>query len=341
MGDSMENMILNLLKNYKKKKIFLIDIENALCGNIEYMDFANNMKELEDMGILIPIKSHGTNNKKIPLANTYRINRSYFRQDLIDEIASYQLKSNKNINLQAYFSLSDEMWQEDLPYIKMVESYLQSKGLPKEEVTSSERSYEVTGDEKWIDEKGGKELLERIGLLEKLKISPINDPLMFAINKNKISEMGEHIHLIVENRATFYALLEDIENTAFTSLTYGSGWKVLGGIGVFERQIGLMGQANKIYYFGDLDFEGISIWYELNKREPLQLATDFYESLLKKTCSYGKENQKPNRKAIDSFLLNFNEYDKRKIVSTLENGGYYPQEGLNKRELQVIWREIK
>ena len=37
-------------------------------------------------------------------------------------------------------------------------------------VTAPERSYEITGDEKWIDENGGREILERVKLLEKLKI---------------------------------------------------------------------------------------------------------------------------------------------------------------------------
>ena len=336
----MENIILNFLKSYKKKTISLIEIEKVLPGNIEYIDFANTINKFVNMSILSPVKSHGSNNKKISLANTYRINKSYFREELINEIASYQLKLNSNINLQEYFSLDEKTWKEDLFYIKKIDLYLKKEGIPIEEVTAPERSYQITGNEKWIDENGGWEILERTGLLGKLKISPVPDPLMFAINKNRICNSKEHIHLIVENKATFYALIDDIENTRFTSLIYGAGWKVLGGISVFEKQIGLTCEDNKIYYFGDLDFEGISIWYGLNERRPVILGIKFYEYLLKKPCSYGKENQIPNKEAIDSFLFNFNNSYKEKIMNTLKKGGYYPQEGLNKEELQAIWRKI-
>lgn len=337
----MKNIILDFLKSYKKKKIPLIEIERVLSGDVEYTDFANVMNELVDIKVLSPVKKHGTNNKKIPLANTYRINKSYFKEDLIDEITSYQLKLNPNINLQGYFTLDEKIWKRDLPYIKKINSYIQKEGLPKEMVTAPERSYEMTGDEKWIDENGGREILERVKLLEKLKIIQVPDPLMFAINRNKITSSNEHKHLIVENKATFYALLDDIENTTFTSLVYGAGWNVLGGISIFEKQLGLVGKHNRIYYFGDLDNEGISIWYGLNKRKPVLLAAEFYEKLLEKTCSYGKENQQANIEAIESFLTNFDEYNKEKIVNVLGKGGYYPQEGLDKRELRKIWRQIR
>lgn len=337
----MKSIILDFLKDHKNKTVSLIEIEKILPGNIEYINFANTINDLVDMSILSPVKKHKTNNKKIPLANTYRINKSYFREELINEIVSYQLKLNSNINLQGYFSLDEKTWEGDLPYIKKVDLYLKKEGLPKEEVTAPERSYQITGNEKWIDENGGREILERIGLLKDLKISPMPDPLMFAINKSKICGPKEHIHLIVENKATFYALIDDIENTSFTSLVYGAGWKVLGGIFGFEKQLGLTDRDNKIYYFGDLDFEGISIWHGLNERRPVILGVKFYEYLLKKSCSYGKENQVSNKKAIDNFLLNFNNSSKEKIMNTLNKGGYYPQEGLNKEELQAIWRNIE
>ena len=83
------------------------------------------------------------------------------------------------------------------------------------------------------------------------------DPLMFAINTNIINDSREHLHLIVENKATFYALLDDIKNTVFTSLVYGAGWKVLGGITVFERQLGLKKKHNTFFYFGRLDLRDI------------------------------------------------------------------------------------
>lgn len=336
----MKNIILTLLKNHKNKLIPLIEIEKKLPGNIEYSDFANTMNELVDMKILFPIKSHGHNNKKIPLANTYRINKSYFKRELIDEILPYESKFHPKISLKAYYSLDRKTWERDLPYIEKLDRYLKEEGLPKEEAISQQRSYQLMGNEKWIDEEGGRNILERIGLLEDLKITSCPDPLMLAINRNKIYSGSKHYHLIVENKATFYGLIDDIGNANFTSLIYGAGWKILGGISVLEKQLGLMDNENIIYYFGDLDLEGISIWHGLNDRREVLLAIEFYESLLKKPCSYGKENQHPNKEALNSFLLNFNESSREKIKKVINQGGYYPQEGLDKEELQSIWRNI-
>jgi len=336
----MKNKILNLLKDYRKKTIPLTEIEKTLSGNFKYSDFSRIMNDLVKEQVLSPIKKHGTNNKKNPLANTYRINKVYFKQNLIDEIATYQFKLNPAINLQSYFSLNEKQWNNDLPYIKKVDYYLKKYGFPKDKVTAPQRSYEILGDEKWIDEKGGRELLNRLGLIEKLKIDLVPDPLMFAINKNKITNCKDYVHLIVENKAPFYALLDDIENTSFTSLIYGAGWSIFGGISVFERQIGLVEGNHKFYYFGDLDFEGISIWHGLNEKREIKLAVEFYKQLLKKDISYGKENQIPNEKAINDFLTNFHKEDSEKIQNVLEEGGYYPQEGLNKSEVIAIWRNM-
>lgn len=336
----MRDKILDFLKNYKKKTVPLIQIEKIFSGNVQYIEFSKTIKDLVEEELLVPVKKHGTNNKKIPLANTYRINKSYFKEKYINEIAMYQLKFDSSIDLQSYFSLNEKQWEEDLPYIEKIHSYLKTNGLPKNKVTAPERSYEILGDEKWIDEKGGKELLKRIGLLEKLKIDSVPDPLMFAINKNRIFNEN-HIHLIVENKAPFYALLDDIEHTIFTSLIYGAGWSVLGGISVFEKQLGLTECPHKYYYFGDLDYEGIFIWYSLNKRKNIKLGIEFYNYLLEKDYSYGKETQVPNKIAIERFLENFSKDNAKKIQQILKKGGYYPQEGLNKEELIAIWRTMK
>ncbi|NLX61514.1 MAG: DUF2399 domain-containing protein [Tissierellia bacterium] len=336
----MKDKLLDFLQAYERKTIPLIEIEKILPGNVDYIDFASIIKEFERMKILLPVKAHKYNNKKIPLANTYRINKSYFKKNLINAILPYESKFHPKINLKVYYSLDKKSWERDLPYIEKIDLYLKKHGLPKEEAISQQRSYEITGNEKWIDEEGGKKLLERIGLLEDLKITSEPDPLMLAINKNRICNKGKHYHLIVENKATFYALIDDIENTNFTSLVYGAGWKAVGGIAVLEKQLGLTYEENTIYYFGDLDLEGISIWHSLKVKRKIILAVDFYGALLNKPPSYGKENQYASRQAIDDFLLNFNKVSREKIVDLLNKNGYYPQEGLNKEELQTIWRKL-
>ena len=335
----VRRILYYFLKNCRKKTICLWEIEDHLRGDVEYDDYAVVINDMLKEGILSPIKASGTTDKPISIPNSFRINKSYFNMAIVDRIASYQLKANKNINLQNYYSLGEKYWERDLPYIMKINSYLNSKGIPTGEYTTSELSYRFVGNEKWIDEEGGKVILERIGLWKRLNINFMPDPLMIAVNRNKI--LGEtHMHLIVENKSTFYALMDDIENTEFTSLVYGAGWKITSGISVLEDQLRLGCEQNKVFYFGDLDYEGISIWNAVNEKREAFLAVDFYKEFFKNHFSYGKHGQIHNDEAVKNFLNNFSVDYKDRIMDMLKRGGYYPQEGLEKEKMRGIWRKI-
>ncbi|WP_425449040.1 Wadjet anti-phage system protein JetD domain-containing protein [Dethiothermospora halolimnae] len=335
----MDKKICSYLENRKKKTIYLTELAKLFPGNINYDEFFTNIKKLEEVDILIPVKSHGTNNKNNPLYNTYRINKGYFRQQLIDEIQNFKLRLHSDIDLNSYLSLNKKELKKDLPYIKIVDKYLKEKGLPTKEVSSPERSYEIIGDEKWIDEKGGRRFLRRINLYEKLKISYKNDPLMFAINPKELDKK-EHKHMIVENKATFHLFLDVLNITDFTSLIYGGGWKIVSNIVMLEKQLGLSSCKHILYYFGDMDYEGISIWSGLNGKRKTYLALEFYRELLKIKPSKGKESQRKNDRALDKFLQNFNDDEKLNIKKLLKDKKYYPQEALNKEVVEKIWRNI-
>ncbi|MBU3145980.1 Wadjet anti-phage system protein JetD domain-containing protein [Clostridium sp. CF012] len=331
----MKKQIISFLILLKKTTISLTQLENIFSGDISYDIMAINIKELIDEGILEEISPKHNNGKNKPLAYKFRINRSKLKKELIEEIQSIRLKIQPEIDLEDYFILSEDTWRKDLPYILKVNEYLKENKL-FEKVTNQEHSYNITGDEKWIDEKGGRKLLERIKLWDKLEILSTGEPLMLAVNPVQFSK-GEHLHLIVENKATFYALLDTLKETAFTSLIFGSGWKVVSNISMLSRQLGLKGE-NKLYYFGDLDYEGITIWNSLNEKIHSKLAVGFYTELLKKNYSFGKENQQKNQGALTQFLKAFTGEEQEYIKRLLGNGGYYPQEGLNKYELDNIWR---
>lgn len=335
----MEDKIISFLKSQKNKMISLTELQKIFPGDTDYESLAKQIILLEDEGILTGVKSHKTNNKSISLYNTYRINKSHFKDKLIDEIQSYKLKFNQNINLNIYFSLNEKEWKKDLKYIKLIDDYIKRNGLADRESSSQEMSYKLIGDEKWIDEAGGKTLLNRIDMWDKLKISYNMDPLMLAINPVSIDNTI-HLHMIVENKATFYDFLYSLPRTNFTSLVYGSGWKIISNISMLEKQLGLEDKENIIYYFGDLDHEGISIWNRLNDERQIYLAVDFYKAFLKNTAERGKFTQNKNIKALENFKKYFDDQDKIKIEEILKDECYYPQESLNKDEIEIIWGEM-
>ena len=334
----MDNIILSFLQARKKKTILLSELERLVGGQINYEDFALLINDLEQKGILTAVKQQGYNQKTIPLANAYRIVHSKIPADFLQEIERFHFLLDPLIKLEAYYNLASSEWTNDLPYILLINDFIQAQGLPDDEATAPERSYALVGDEKWIDEKGGKKLLERVGLWPAMNIAYLPDPLMLAVNQ--LAQGGEtSLHLVVENKTAFHALLEYLPDTTFCSLIYGAGWKITADIFMLDKQLGLKNREHCIYYFGDLDYEGISIWHTLNMRYPALPALPFYSALLSKPAARGKENQVCNEEALAHFLTYFSAPEQERIRDILSNGGYYPQEALSRTELGAIWRD--
>src|SRR5699024_7116807 len=115
-----------------------------------------------------------------------------------------------------------------------------------------------------------------------------------------------HLHLIVENKTTYQALLPVLTQTEFSTLIYGSGYKIVKSIENVDHQLPLQGKQ-RFYYFGDLDRAGITIWNNLNHRKPAVPAYPFYHACLQKTAVPGKTNQRPDPKALQAFFPFFPE----------------------------------
>lgn len=335
----MKRRLISILEIAKKSTITLSELEKTADSRDTYDDFATTVQVLINEGFITAVKSHGTNWRGLP--NSFRIQIGKVKQSLVEEIQEMQFRVHPVIELRSYLSSTKKKWMEDKVWIKIIDAYIQKYGLPTTYTNSSERSYEIMKDEKWIDEKSGKALLEKINLWSKLKVMKTPDPLMFAINPNQLlSNQRLYRHLIVENKATYSGLINSLLNTSFTTLIYGSGWKISSSLNQLTNQLGLTDKEiqHEIYYFGDLDYEGISIFHHLYEKHNLKLATSFYEAMLRKPYYEGKENQTRNEMAVQHFLHYFSKKDQEVIASMFQENGYYPQESLTKEELHHIWR---
>ncbi|WP_186577916.1 Wadjet anti-phage system protein JetD domain-containing protein [Aquibacillus kalidii] len=324
------------LAAFKKKTITITELEKLIVLNT-YEDFAEVVLQLESAGTLVMVKSKGRTTRVPSLAFQYRINKNDLSQNLHKQIQNYRITLHPLINLDYYYSQAPTVWEHDLIYLEKIDRYLRTEGLPTVQVPAPERSFEIVGNEKWITELGGKELLDRVGLFDKLAIIPVSEPLMFAVNPSNIREVTQY-HLIVENKTTYQGLLPVLHATNFSTLIYGSGKTVIGSIDQFSMQFPVQADHN-FYYFGDLDKEGISIWYSLHQKQQALLALPFYQACLQKEAVKGKEYQRERKEALDSFIAFFKSSDQKLISNLLENGNYYPQEILKTKELQRIWRE--
>ena len=334
----MEQKLIDYLLTYKLKTIRLDELERLTTGETDYSNSARHFLHLEQKDILIRVKSHGENLKNPSLAFTYRINSNQMKEELHHSIKMAKLAFHPDIYLEAYFRLPFSTWNEDYHLLEKVNIYLQQIGFPTEFAPAPERSFEIVADEKWITEGHGKEFLERIHLWDKLLIIPVADPLMFAVNPTMLLDEQQQ-HLIVENKTTYQGLLPALVESNFTSLIYGSGKKIIKSIENFDYQLPLPYAKHTFYYFGDVDLEGILIWYLLSKKIAVKPALPFYEKCFQSNFAFRKHNHKPNAEAIGAFIPHFQATARHHIIEMFQQGGYYPQEILKAKELQSIWRD--
>lgn len=330
----MERGLKQRLVAFSKATISEGELADLFPEMLTYEAFADHVLSLETAGILRMIKSAGRNGRHPDLANRYRINKFKIQEEHHQTLQHYRFIFHIEIDLDSYFVESEAVWLADLPYLKKINQYILEKGFPEVAAAAPERSFELVGDEKWIVEKKGETLLRRVGIWDMMKIFPVSDPLMLAINPHLIRNQRQ-FHLVVENKTTYDALLRVLTQSQFSTLIYGAGWAITKSIENFAMQYPVDGE-HVILYFGDIDHAGISIWHRLNERMRAVPAVSFYEACLVKGRSYGKLNQRKNESHVADFLTFFEEKSAREIGGLLMGGAYYPQEVLGSRELQEI-----
>lgn len=326
------------------KTVDLMEMERVVPGWGEYEDFAEAVLQLVGEGVLVPIRARGTNLAQPALPNGYRVQRQRLQAEFFEEIRRRQLDIHPLIQLDCYFKGTEVLWRKEQPWLARLQEYLSVYGLPDSEASIWQRSYEIMGDEKWISEQGGRSFLQHVRIFEKLKIVDLMEPLMFALNPKRIQDSCCY-HLIVENKTTFDALASVLPATEFLTLIYGAGKCFLNSITQLENQLHMPHVQHELLYFGDLDLEGITIWYLLNKRRPARLALPFYRMLLAKDFKQGKTNQRKDQKAYQEFCACFSQKEQGAIQDLFASLGYYPQEALTTEELQEIgrttsWKDI-
>ncbi len=323
---------------YPKKTIDFNALQQISRAYVDsYEVFAREVLQLEEEGVLTMVKSKGRAMRKPSIALQYRVNHAKLKQAHHHIVQQFRMQFHPAINLDYYYNNDPKIWETDLPFLKKIDAYLRINGFPEDMIPAPERSFALVGDEKWLTEKKGKELLERVHLLEKMGIVPVSDPLQFAINPGQIKEQVQ-FHLIVENKTTYQGLLQKIEETTFATLIYGSGKAIIHRMEQFEQQYPVKAQ-HYFFYFGDIDREGMNIWYSLTKKRHVALALPFYRACLKKVAAKGKEYQRKQLEAEQAFLEKFSDKEKVQMEEKLREGYYYPQEILQTKELQEIWEE--
>ncbi|MDO5794232.1 MAG: DUF2220 family protein [Turicibacter sp.] len=325
---------MQFLKDFPRKRIELATIEQHY-ELFDYQELYQFIQQALQNGYLEPVKASGSNGKKPALYKKYHLitkieNEEELRQELLFSL-SPALKNDYYLNHLKQYELDREAIFKLSDFFQSQRSCLQ---LP---TSLNERSFQIWQQEKFLAQEGQR-LLKNVGLtLDDLNIYETAEPLAYySVSK----ETPQNI-LIIENKDTFYSLRkymieghQQILGFPMKTLIYAGGKKGIKGFQHFEASVEpyLLHQANRFYYFGDLDYEGILIFEKLRDHfycEPFVLA---YEAMLKKSVSLQlpKTKEKQNRQISEMFFNYFEDCTLMKAI--LESDRYIPQEILTMQD---------
>ena len=327
-----------------KRKLALADIA-ASHKDMDYTQLYSYILGQIEAGELAPVKASGLNGRKPALYNAYwHFEKEKEYVEIREELA-YRLSPLLHTE---YYMKNPERYQKDREKIQFLSTYLtERRESLKVPVTVNERSFEIFFREKFLEREGGMELLSRLGIsAEYLNFYITSEPMSYYSH----SKQAPQKLLIIENKDTFYSMRRHLTGGAHAIMGLDIGTLIYGGGKGIYRSLAdyidavepyFAHEENRLYYFGDLDYEGILIYETLVKKYSekikINLFTDAYERMIARAEEFGtdrlpyaKEGQ--NTRAGSYFLTCFCGETAQKIRRILSGGRYIPQEILNERD---------
>lgn len=334
----------------KKKRILLEELLRSGSGFGSFVKERNRettydqqydyiMKLIEENKIK-PLKASGTNGKSPALYREYWVLSEKKDYRHLEEELKYQMVPLISID---YYLSHLSVYEQDRPWVIMLNDYLKNhrEKLDFQE-SVNERSFEIWSREKFLTKEQGKRILRNCGLeLDVLNVYKTSEPLAYYSHTRQVPQNI----LILENKDTFYSmrrqLLEGnsmILGVQIGTLIYGAGKGILRSFNDFDFCVEpyMRRDENKLFYFGDLDYEGIGIYEGLVRMfEGSWVISPFlpgYLTMLEKAEVVEKlpdTKKLQNRNITKIFLSYFENTQVEKILKILESDTYIPQEILN------------
>lgn len=335
---------MKIKDKFVSKKVTLDEIEK-IYKITDYKDLYLLIEKLIYNNEIEPIKSSGGNGKKPTLYKRYRI--VYEEEDLSEYINELDYKLISRLNI-SYYKKNIKKYIEHRKYILMLNNFLkENEEMLKIPLSMNERSFQIWGREKFLQKEEGKLILRNLGIdLKYLNYYDTSEPLAYY---SRCEKSPQNI-LIVENKDTYYTIRKYLINSNSTTLgididtvVYGQGKGIIKAFNDYEISVEdyMSNKDNTIYYFGDLDYEGILIYEGLFTRYSdkynIKLFINGYIKMLEKAeeshieLPLTKEGQ--NRNIDKYFIQSFNEGYRNKIIKILEENLYIPQEIINITDL--------
>lgn len=323
------------------KRITLDEIEHNLHAG-SYEQLCIYIYEQIQYGTLKPVKASKTNGKKPALYYEYWITDTNMDVDYSAYEEELKYKMSTKISVDYYLRHLDQYIQ-DRDWVLQLNAYLLQAQEPVILISKNERSFQIWGREKFLQLEQGRKILKRCKVdPSQLAYYETSEPLAYYSSHRRTPQNL----LILENKDTFYSMRrhllehqEKIFGIPFGTLVYGAGKGILRSFQDFSFCVEPYMRAveNQIYYFGDLDYEGIGIYERLAElfemqQYSIQPFTQAYEKMLEKAQTVRElpiTKEKQNRRISERFFGFFSDQTAAKMKEILESDRYIPQEILN------------
>ncbi|MEA4925447.1 MAG: DUF2220 family protein [Syntrophomonadaceae bacterium] len=315
----------------------------------DYRLFHRGIEDMIESGWLSPVKASGSNGRIPPLFNKYRIIKP--REDYAGYMESIR-RLNPRLNISDYLK-RPELYKKHLEIVEGLSRYLwYEAGLLEQPMSRKERSFSIWGREKLLDKQLAlvREVL-RFNGLEEGCLNYYDTPEPFF----------EYVHsptpamsvLIIENKDTWFSFRKLMQATrknviagiAVDLLLYGEGNKITKKGALEDYAAGMLGRQEehtiKFMYFGDLDLEGIRLFFRTRDANPglsIQPFAPLYQLMLE--LAQGRTMpESPDKRGIPAEVEGFaylGGLQLQVISSLLAEGCYIPQEIVNFQVLADI-----
>lgn len=323
------------------KRITLDEIEHKLHAE-SYEQLCIYIYKQIERGSLKPVKASKTNGKKPALYHEYWITNTDKNTDYSAYEEELKYKMSTKISVDYYLRHLGQYIQ-DRDWVLQLNDYFLQEQEPVLPISKNERSFQIWGREKFLQLEQGRKILKRCGVEpSQLAYYETSEPLACYSSHRRTPQNL----LILENKDTFYSMRrhlleqqEKIFKVPFGTLIYGAGKGILRSFQDFSFCVEpyMRAEENQIYYFGDLDYEGIGIYERLaesfeRQQYQIQPFTQAYEKMLEKAQAARElpmTKEKQNRRISERFFSFFTDQTVNRMKEILESDRYIPQEILN------------
>ena len=333
------------LLEYGKKTITLEDIKTIM--KISIMDEQSAYEQISEMimeEIIEPVKSSGKNgNITYPLYKKYRILvKEEADNETIDEIR----KLHPLLLRSGYLSANPLEFQKNRYVVEGLSDYLFGDN-DETYVSRKERSFEIFGHEKTLDDSMVKALLRKLQITEsELRFY---DTPEYCFH-DYISVRKEHMMLLIcENKDIWFnirrRMFEDGVKGLFgipiDGVVYGEGNKVSDRTGALEEYVKFMGEPDvKFLYWGDIDREGFDIFRrtkDANDMLDISLFVPGYKKMIERAKNIELEDSPSSKKQsmrFDDLINEFSDDERNFLTDIFDNNKLIPQEIISYKYLE-------